>query len=270
MGGRAAVRLRRGGAALACLTVGAWLAPAPEAGAELVQRGDLFVGVEGDLAPRALPRHKQVPVSLRFASRVRSLSNRNPPALRRIEIALSRGGRIQTRGLPRCHRSQIRAATTADALEECRQALVGRGTFVAGSAFPEGPGFTSRGRLLAFNTRAAGKPAILAHLYGTFPVASTRLITFRISRGAGRYGTVLRGMLPASVNRWGYLKRISLRLSRRFSFRGRTRSYISASCPAPPGFPGASFALARTTMAFEDGRMLSSVLVRTCRVRRGG
>ena len=57
-------------------------------------------------------------------------------------------------------------------------------------------------------------------------------------------------------------------LHRRFSFRGRTRGYLSASCPAPPGFNKAPFPLARTSFEFEGGLDIPTVLNRTCTVRR--
>ncbi len=112
-----------------------------------------------------------------------------------------------------------------------------------------------------------GRPAILAHVYGTQPLPISRLISFRIRRPPGPYGIVLTATLPASINPHGYVKHIALRLHRTFYYRGRRRSYLSAACAAPAGFPGASFAFAQTSMSFADGRSLSSTLVRSCWVR---
>ncbi len=69
------------------------------------------------------------------------------------------------------------------------------------------------------------------------------------------------------MNRYGYLTRISLSLHRNFTYRGRARSYLSAACDAPAGFPGASFPFARASMTFADGRTLASTLIRSCEVR---
>ena len=44
------------------------------------------------------------------------------------------------------------------------------------------------------------------------------------------------------------------------------RSYLSAACDAPAGFPGASFPFAHASMTFADGRTLASTLTRSCRV----
>jgi hypothetical protein len=78
---------------------------------------------------------------------------------------------------------------------------------------------------------------------------------------------VLEGTLPESLTRWGYLKRISLRLHRNYTYKGRARSYLSAPCHAPKGFDRAVFKFAYTSMTFDDGRTLAAKLTRTCRVR---
>ena len=57
-------------------------------------------------------------------------------------------------------------------------------------------------------------------------------------------------------------------LHRDFTYRGRPRSYLSAACPAPPGFPGAPFPFARAAITFADGPTLTSTLTRSCRVLR--
>jgi len=235
--------------------------------AELVERGDLFVSFKGGLEPGALPRDSLAPIGVSVTGAVRTLSGERPPALRQIVIELNRGGILDTRGLPRCRRGQIEASSSQAALAQCGDALVGRGIYLARTAFPEQGAFPSDGRILAFNAVVDGHQAILAHVYGTEPVPITRIVTFEISRHSGVYGTVLSGELPASVNRYGYVKRISLSLHRLFTYRGQRRSYLSAACPAPDGFPGASFAFARASMSFADGRTLASTLTRNCRVR---
>lgn len=235
--------------------------------AELSANGDLFVRFGGDLAPNALPRHARAPISVRISGTVRTLSGARPPALREIAIAINRGGHLDTRGLPVCRQGQIDPASSRQALAACAPALVGGGSYVADVAFPEQAAFPSRGRILAFNAVADGRRAILAHVYGASPVPITRVVVFHIHRGSGTYGTILTGSLPARLNRWGYLKRISLNLHRDFTYRGRPHSYLSAACAAPSGFAGTVFPFAHASMTFDDGRTLSSTLTRSCTVR---
>jgi hypothetical protein len=235
--------------------------------AELTARGDLFVKFSGGIEPKALPRETRAPISVSVEGTVRTLSGERPPALRQMSIAINRGGRLDTEGLPLCRQSQIMPSSTEQALANCGPALVGRGTYTAAIAFPEQSSFPSQGRILAFNSIVDGHRAILAHVYGNEPLPITRIIVFRIRQRRGTYGTVLSGSLPASENRYGYVKEISLSLHREFTYRGRPHSYLSAACSAPPGFPGATFSFARASMAFSDGRSLASTLTRSCRVR---
>jgi hypothetical protein len=238
------------------------------ADAELVERGNLFVKFSGGIAPTNLPRHSNAPISVRVDGTVRTLSKDRPPALRFISIAINRGGRIETKGLPICRRSQIEAASSEQALRTCGAALVGTGRYSAGVAFPEQDTFPISGRILAFNTVVDGERAILAHVYGRKPYPNSRIFVFHIHNSSGTYGTVLTAALPASLNRNGYLKRIVLNLKRDYLYRGRKHSYLTAACAAPPNFTVGVFPFVKVGMTFADGRKLASTLIRTCTVRR--
>jgi hypothetical protein len=76
---------------------------------------------------------------------------------------------------------------------------------------------------------------------------------------------VLRASLPPGDA--GRITVLSLDLGREFSYRGRRHSYLSAGCPAPKGFPGAVFPLARVKLAFAGGKTLSTTLARSCKAR---
>jgi hypothetical protein len=241
---------------------------APPAHAELTEKGDLFVRFNGGINPNALPREQLAPISVQVEGTVKTLSGERPPALRQIKIELNRGGQINSHGLPVCSYNDIVAASAQQAMAACGPAKVGEGVYRANTAFPEQDTFPSQGHIIAFNAVSKGHDAILAHIYGNDPVPITRIIVFHIRRSRGTFGTVLTGDLPISVNRYGYVEKISLSLFRRYAYRGRTRSYISAACAAPAGFFSAFFPFARTSMTFEDGRTLSSTLTRSCAVNR--
>jgi hypothetical protein len=249
------------------LSVGCLLC-ASVAHAELVERGDLFVKFAGGIAPTALPRVERAPIAVRVDGTVRVLSGERPPALRHITIAINHGGVIDTRGLPTCRRAQIEPATSQQALEACRSALVGEGRYLGALALPEQDRFPLQGRVLAFNAVVGGQRAILAHVYGGEPVPNSRIIVFHIHQAHGTFGTTLSAALPARLNRSGYLKKISLTLRRTFVYRGQKHSYLSAACAAPAGFTSATFPFSKVSMTFADGRKLSSTLIRTCRVQK--
>jgi hypothetical protein len=244
------------------------LAVAPSAFGELTQNGDLFVRFDGGISPRALPRKSLAPISVRIEGEIKVPAGSHPPSLRRIRIALNRGGHLSSRGLPVCHEDQIDPATPSEALAACGPALVGAGGIVAKTAFPDQAASILRGEILLFNGVVHGRPAILAHIFQSNPAPTTRIVVFRISRAGGDFGTVITGQIPASLNANGYLTSIFLQLERRYVVHGRPRTYLSASCPAPSGFPGATFPFARASMTFDDGRTLSSTLIRSCKVSK--
>lgn len=249
--------------AAACLAA----IPGPAA-AEVVQRGAVRVAVDGGVTPKRLPRHGAAPISVRIEGRITPVGSAGLPQLRRIEVAINSHGRVDRRGLPRCSVGRIQPSTTDDALKLCRGALVGRGRFSANVVLPEQSPFPSRGRVLAFNGTHRGRPAILAHIYGTTPAPTSRVLPFVMRRAKGTFGTVLSASLPQVTNQWGYVTGISITLHRLFRDSGRTRSFVSASCPAPAGFPGALFPFARARFEFAGSLGLESVLSRACAVRR--
>lgn len=245
-----------------------FLFAASMADAELIERGDLFVKFEGGIAPLALPRDTNAPISVQVAGTIKTLSGDRPPALRWITIAINRGGKIDTKGLPLCKRSQIEPATSKEALAACGPALVGEGRYLGAVSLSEQSAFPLQGRILAFNAIVDGQRAILAHVYGKSPVPNSRILVFHIHKSGGTFGTILTAALPVRLNRYGYLKKITLNLRRHFVYRGRVHSYLTAACAAPAGFSSASFPFVRVGMTFSDGRKLASTLTRTCRVRR--
>jgi hypothetical protein len=214
-----------------------------------------------------LPRHGAAPVAVSFGGNIASTSPSGPPQLERIAVAINRHGHLDTRGLPRCRIGRIDPSTTREALAVCRSSLIGKGSFSANVKLPEQSPFPSEGRILAFNGRLRGRPAVLAHIYGTSPVPTSIVLPFRVKGTSGTFGTLLSASLPRVTGDWGYVTGLEMTLQRRFSFRGRDRSYLSAGCPAPAGFRQAIFPLARTSFSFEGALTLTSTITRSCRVR---
>jgi hypothetical protein len=249
--------------AIGVVCVGMAIADAP---AETVQRGDVRVSFTGRIAPTKLPRRGAAPIVVSFGARVTTPDRSTPPQLRRVEIAINRNGRFDFAGLPTCRRDQIQPATTDDALRACRGAKVGEGRFAAQVIIPEQSPFPSRGRLVAFNGIEHGRRVILAHVYGTDPIPTSYTFPLRIARDRGTFATVLRANLPGVTANIAFVTYIAVTLERRYRYRGQARSYLSAGCPAPQGFPGAVFPLVRARLDFSGGPTLSKVLTRNCKV----
>jgi DNA-binding beta-propeller fold protein YncE len=233
----------------------------------VVQRGPVRVKFDGKLTPHALPRHGTAPVGIAVDTRISGTKGGTPPQLRRIAIEINRNGHFSAKGLPVCEERAIQPSTTAGARAACGAALVGEGHFAANVKLPEQSPFPSSGKVLAFNGRLHGKPAILAHIYGTQPAPTSYVLPFSIRESRGTYGTVLETSLPNATGDWGYVTGLEMKLHRSFHYHGKKRSYLSAGCPAPAGFPGAAFPLARTSFAFAGGMTLVSTLNQSCRAK---
>ena len=235
--------------------------------ATIVQRGGIKVSFEGKLAPKRLPRHGSAPVRVAVGAKIAGAEGKEPPQLRTISIAINRYGHFDPAGLPICTERDIQPATTQNALKACRSSLVGVGSFEAKVLLSQQSPFPAQGKMYAFNASIHGKPAILAHVYGTNPVPTSFTFPFELRSSKGTYGTVLTARLPQATGDSGYITGLSMNLGRNFSYRGHRRSYLSASCPAPKGFSKAVFPLAHAGFDFKGGRSLGSTLVRSCGVR---
>jgi hypothetical protein len=247
----------------AAATLGAAIAQA-----DVVGGANVRVTFRAWLTPRYLPRTEPAPVTLHLEGSLETRDGKEPPALRRVTVAVNRYGRVTTEGLPTCPRGALVATTTIQALTACRAALVGDGIFTAHIAIPEQAPFPSRGRVLAFNAVQRGHRVILAQIFGRDPVPTSQVLTLSFQRQRkGRFGTTLALTMPRVGDDWGHVTGFELNLHRRYRYRGRVRSVISASCPAPNGFDSAVFAAARGIYLLADGREISRVFTGSCWVR---
>lgn len=235
--------------------------------ASVVTGGNVRVGFRGWVTPRALPRSAQVPVALHVFGSVTPVGDGRPAGLRRVTIAINRHGSISTRGLPTCPRNRLRSRTTEQALAICGGALVGTGHFHAHIDIPEEAPFPSNGRLLAFSTTFHGHPALVGQVFGTHPVPISQVLPMTLQRrDDGQFGPTISVTMPEFSNDWGYVTGFDLTLERDFTFHGRPRSFLEASCPAPSGVEEAPFKAARGTFYLSQGRPLTRVLSSSCKV----
>ena len=257
----------RAALAVAAVLVAA-LASAALAHAEVERGGSVLVTFNGSIFPRKLPRTGSAPVGVQMGGRISTADRSEPPILDRIILDINRLGSLQTRGLPRCPLRKIRSISSAGARRACGSALIGRGSVTSRVSLPGQGAFASLGVLLAFNGRFKGHTAIFAQVASGAPLPLTYVIVFRVRKLRGTFGTSLVGMLPPIASEYGYISAFNLSLRRIYRHSGKRMSYASAGCPAPRGFSEANFPLARVKYQFSDGRKISSVLVRKCRVRR--
>lgn len=259
--------MRRPGVAVAVLAVALGVAASAQAVRE--QEGDVVVSFDGGISPRALPRTGTAPVAVTIDSSFRSAEGLDPPPqLRTISIGINRRGKIFDRGLPSCRVRRIQPTTIEAARRICGGAIVGRGHVQVRVHLSNQPPFTFKGPMLVFHARpSGGDRRLLAQVYGRKP-PSAFVLSFRIVKEPGEFGTVIKTSLPQSANKWAYVTQFDMKLRRIYTYRNRKRSYVNAGCAAPPGFPGAVYAFAQASFGFAGGEQVTTTLIRDCTVRK--
>ena len=125
-----------------------------------------------------------------------------------------------------------------------------------------------RPQAVVFDITLDRRPGLLNHIVIADPVKLPLVIPIRISRQEGKFGTVLTTTVPKLAGGSASITELRLKIGRRYSVGGEQRSYLSAACAAPPGWPGVSFSFARGSFGFSNGRTMHTVLIRDCQVRK--
>jgi hypothetical protein len=238
------------------------------AAAEQAGGGGVGVSLDGRVSPSVLPRQGAAPVSIFLSGSVRSTTGQPPPTLREMEVVFGAVGRLDTAGLPVCPRSRLRNATRRQALQRCPGALVGRGSALVEVPLSPAEPIRARARVLAFNGRAEGRPAVWVHGYSPAPAVSFVLPFYMRRPGGGPYGLSLRSPVRRALGAWPRLRSFEIVLGRRYRAAGEPHSYLSAHCPLPPRFTHFDAPLARATYRFSPAPAVDVAISRPCRVRR--
>ena len=230
--------------------------------------GNLIVSFDGGISPHALPRTGVAPVSVTVDSSFATTDESDPPPqLRQIAIGINKDGKIYDRGLPTCHVRRIQPSTIAAARRICGGAIVGSGHVQVRVGLANQSPFTFKGPMLVFHaTRAGGHRRLLAQVYGSKP-PSAFVLTFKVVRKEGTFGTLIKTSLPKPARQWAYVTHFDMKLRRVYTYEGQKHSFISAGCAAPAGFPGAVYPFARANFGFAGGKQVATTLVRDCKVR---
>ncbi|HEU4705734.1 MAG TPA: hypothetical protein VFS64_00925 [Solirubrobacterales bacterium] len=246
-------------AVLALLVVGA-------SQAEVLQRGNLRVNFRADFDPHALPRDHPAPVDIEIRGAISTTDGSHPPPLRWMEVELNRNGRLSTAGLPVCSAPLLQSTSTEQAMSRCGKAVVGQGRFKAEVLL--GGEVPASGKIVAFNSRLNGRPALLLHFFARVPIRFTLVVPLRIAqKSRGEFGTLLRTRVPRIAGGLSSITEIDLTIGRRYGAGVHRRSYVSAACSAPAQLNGAVFSFARARFRFEGHPDIRSTLVDSCRVR---
>jgi hypothetical protein len=227
-----------------------------------IQAGNLLVIGEGGFTPTTLPRNVDAPITIFGKGRLDTVDGSLPPILKTIEFQFDKHGSVQTLGLPVCTAAKLQATTVPQARKLCPGAIVGKGFGHAVVKFPEQAPIPVSSPITIFNgPRIGGDPSVLAHFYTTVPTPVAFVVPVRIETiHNGRYGYRVNAKIPKIAGGAGIPISGSIRIGRRWTYKGVKHSYINARCP-----DGRLQAVGQ--FGFSDGTLMRGSFVNPCQAR---
>ncbi|HWO15532.1 MAG TPA: hypothetical protein VNM89_02325 [Solirubrobacterales bacterium] len=228
-----------------------------------LRAGDILIIGDGGFSPRSLPRDRDAPIEIHGGGRISTISGELPPVLHRIIFDFDRHGHVETRGLQVCTRGRLIATDVPRARANCRDAIVGKGRGTAIVKFPDQNPIPASSPITLFNgPRKSGNPTLFAHAYLEVGGPTTFIVPIEIRRiRKGLYGYRVETEIPRIAGGYGIPKSGSIRVERRWTYKGKKLSYVNARCEN-------GRLQAFGTFTFRDGTRLSGTFARTCSIRR--
>jgi hypothetical protein len=225
----------------------------------VVTVGNLRITANGNFSPTRLPRNKLAPIRLNLSGKVETLDHTHPPAIQEVMFETDKNGAINAKGLPVCTSGKLQAQTTAKARAICKSALVGEGSTSVEVEFPEQRPFIAKSEVLAFNGGVkGGTTKVFVHAYLSSPVSAAVVVPVTVSKvHNGRYGLKTVAKVPRIAGGYGSPVSFSLRVDRKFTYKGKQQSYLLAKCPD-------GHLNAKGVGVFSGPLRLAGSLVRTC------
>jgi hypothetical protein len=199
----------------------------------VIRAGNLFLRDNGGIFPSRLPRHSQMPISARIDAEIGTTDGSHPSAVRTLNIDFDKSIQVNAKGLPACKEGQLVARSTVGAKKACRQAIVGSGEGEVEVAFPEQAPFAAKGPIVLFNGGVhGGTTLLLVHAYVAVPAPTAVIATVKITHiQRGHYGIHTVSQVPAIAGGAGSVIKFELTIDRKFTYKGKRESYLTASCP---------------------------------------
>lgn len=225
----------------------------------VVTVGNLRLTANGNFSPTALPKNKLAPITLNLSGKIETLDHTHPPAIQEVIVETDKNGSINAKGLPACTSGKLQAQTTAKARAICKSAIVGEGKTSVEVAFPEQRPFVIKSELLVFNGGVSGgKTKVFVHAYLSSPVSAAVVVPVTVSKiHNGRYGLKTVAKVPKIAGGYGSPLSFSLKVGRKFTYKGKQQSYLLAKCPD-------GHLQAKGVGIFSGNLRLAGSLVRSC------
>lgn len=230
--------------------------------AEKFEAGNIVASDHGGITPEVLPRHGQAPISGHVHARFSTKDGSHMPAVRKLTVDFDRTIHVNVKGLPACSAGQLTARTTAGAKRACGDAVVGSGSGEVEIAFPEQAPIMVKSPLVAFNGGVhGGKTVLFIHGFINVPTPAAVVAEAKITKvHDGHYGMHTVTTVPRIAGGAGSVTRVDLNLGRKFTYKGKPASYLTASCPTGVYF-------IKGQLDFDDGTALGITHIFPCTPR---
>lgn len=247
---------------IAGLLVAIALAAAGAAYAMVVTVGDIVITANGGFAPKALPKKQNAPITIHGSGSIKTASGELPPILKTLTFEFDKHGAVHTRGLEACSTARLQSRTVAAARKACPNAIVGEGVGHATIVFPEQRAIPISSPITLFNgPKVGGNDTVIAHAYVQIPVPVALVVPIVIEKiHKGVYGYRTEATIPKIAGGAGIPISASIRIGRKWTFKGKKYSYLNARCEV-------GHFNARGVFAFDDGTVLHAEFLRPCSVR---
>jgi hypothetical protein len=190
-------------------------------------------GWSATVSPSKLSKSKSQAASLNVVTDLSTTTALNgvPVPANRAVLDFDKNVKLFTKGIPTCTNAKLQNTTTSQAKGACPNAVVGSGS--ATILIPVGlTVFTENVTVTAFNgVPQGGKPVLLVHTFGSTPVQNTTILTGVISNyNKQGYGPRLDVQIPPIAGGTGSLTHFQTKVNRKYNYKGKKRSYVSAMC----------------------------------------
>lgn len=223
----------------------------------VVRAGNLILTIDGSsgVTPKALSRTEYTPIKFTAAGSIRTADGSHPPALKEVLLDAANSA-VNVKGLPACTSGKLQARDTKAVEAACKSAIIGKGSTTVSISFPEQAPIPAKSPLLVFNGgTSGGTTTFYIHAYLTQPVTTAIVTTVKIKKA----GTGLKSVssIPVIAGGSGSVKDFSLTIDKKFTYKGKKVSVLSAKCPSGK-------LTAHATAIFRDNTKLSADVLRVC------
>lgn len=251
-------------ASLAVVAMAAIAAATAFAGPVVTGKDGNTQSIDSVISPKKLSKSTLTPAALKVTTATTSTTAANgvpSPAVHAV-LDFDRNAKIFTKGIPTCNPAKLQNASTELALQACGKAKIGSGTAsallpVGAQVFPVNPTVT------VFNgVPQGGKPVVIVHTYNTTPVQTTLVLVGTVTNyNKEGYGPRLDLQVPLIAGGAGALTGLQAKIDKKYSYKGKKRSFISAKCTSGK-------LKARGVFTFKDGEQLTALSTQTCKKKK--